>query len=174
MENDNDARKTIQRNNPTWRLSTPSDIDSITPRTVLEQANLIPREVDIIAGGPPCQPFSKSAYWTNGGIRGVQDPRSNALKTYLEIVRVALPKMVLLENVRDLAVRDGSVGAFGLLQAGFAEINRTRKTNYDLQVIHVNAAEYGVPQARHRVFLIASIDGRRIALPPAITRARRG
>jgi DNA (cytosine-5)-methyltransferase 1 len=45
-------------------------------------------------------------------------------------------------------------------------INHRQGTEYDLQVIHLNAADYGVPQIRERVFILASIDGRTLKVPP--------
>ena len=45
-------------------------------------------------------------------------------------------------------------------------INQRRGTNYDLQVLHINAASYGVPQIRERLFILASVDGRHIEMPP--------
>ena len=48
----------------------------------------------------------------------------------------------------------------------FDAINRRQGTEYDLQVIHLNAADYGVPQIRERVFILASIDGRTLKVPP--------
>ena len=68
IENDPDAKMTLKRNNLSWRLSIPDDIHEITLQQVLRQAGLRRREVDLLAGGPPCQPFSKSAYWANGGV----------------------------------------------------------------------------------------------------------
>lgn len=164
VEIERDARATIQKNRP-WVIAAPSDIHELSARKLLRQASLRSRAVDLIAGGPPCQPFSKAAYWANRGVRGVKDPRSKTLHAYLEMVKTVQPRVILLENVNDLTQRDHEVGALGMLEKGLEEINRARRTNYQLQELRINSAYYGVPQIRHRVFLIASIDGRKLDLP---------
>lgn len=165
-EIDEDARGTLRANRPTWMLAEPGDIHKVGPKEILDQAKLRPGDLTLLAGGPPCQPFSKSAYWANGGVRGLVDPRANTLRAYLEIVEAALPHVLLLENVSGLAKSGGNEGGLQLLQHKLHAINRRQGTQYELQVIHLNAAHYGVPQIRERVFILASINGRILTLPP--------
>jgi len=166
VENDADARETLRKNRPGWKLAEPGDIHRADPETFTSQAGLARGEVALLAGGPPCQPFSKSAYWSNGGSRGLKDPRSKTLHAFLDFVEVALPQVLLLENVKALA-SNGTDEALRLFQNELRRINRRHKTSYSLQAIILNAADYGVPQIRERVFLLASIDGQTISLPPA-------
>jgi DNA (cytosine-5)-methyltransferase 1 len=127
---------------------------------------LRPGEVTLLAGGPPCQPFSKSAHWSNGHTRGLRDPRTSSLRAYLAVVEAALPQVLLLENVKGLASSDKDVSGLGLLRTGLKRINRKHGTAYTLQAVHLNSAGYGVPQHRERVFILASIDGQTLTLPP--------
>src|SRR4051812_17634258 len=76
VESDEDARQTLSRNRPDWCLSNPGDIHALRAGDLLEQASLKRREAALLIGGPPCQPFSKSSYWTNGDAPRLADPRS--------------------------------------------------------------------------------------------------
>src|ERR1041384_2540268 len=166
VEVDEDARGTLNTNRPQWTLAEPGDIQKTNPGEILTQGGLRKGEVTLLAGGPPCQPFSKSAYWANGDTRGLRDPRANALKAYLKVVEAALPQVILLENVRGLVLNEKDLGGLELLRNGLRRINRRQGSRYKLQVVHLNAASYGVPQFRERVFILASIDGRAIRVPP--------
>lgn len=164
VEIDEDSRETLRQNRPRWSISEPGDIHSLEPASLLQQAQLKPGEVELLAGGPPCQPFSKSAYWANGDGQRLKDPRARTLDAYLNVVETTLPKALLLENVKGFAY-SGKDEALKLLQRRVGAINRVHKTNYKLETIHLNAADFGVPQHRERVFLVANIDGRPFELP---------
>lgn len=116
VEIDEDARRTLIANRPNWKLAEPGDIHRIEPDGLLAQADLRQGDVSLLAGGPPCQPFSKSAYWSNGGVRGLSDPRANTLCAYLKVVEAALPRVLLLENVKGLAPHGEDVGGWQLFQ----------------------------------------------------------
>jgi len=167
VENDADARETLKANRSGWHLSDPGDIHELSPGDLLSQADLDSGEVALLAGGPPCQPFSKSANWASKGTPGLLDPRASALDAYLKVVEAVLPRVLLLENVRGLASERNGAGALGLLRDGIRTINRIHGTDYDLQVLHANAADYGVPQQRERVLLMADVRGRKLVLPDA-------
>lgn len=165
VEVDEDSRATLKRNRPGWLLAEPGDVHALVPEEFLRQAGLKPRELRLLAGGPPCQPFSKSAYWSNGNGRRLHDPRAYTLRAYVRVVEAALPEVLLLENVKGLAYKDKDEG-IKLLRRELAAINRRHGTSYALQEIHLNSAAYGVPQMRERLFLVATIDGRSLRLPP--------
>jgi DNA (cytosine-5)-methyltransferase 1 len=86
------------------------------------------------------------------------------LHAYLRLVRTTLPKVLVLENVSGLAF-DGKDEGLKLMQSGLRKINADLSTRYLPQLLTINAADYGVPQLRERVFLLATIDGRQITLP---------
>lgn len=158
VEIDSDARATLRANRPAWPLSEPGDIHKIEPSDLLSQAGLRRKQLALLAGGPPCQPFSKSAYWSNGDGRRLEDPRAETLRAYLRVVEACLPRVLLLENVKGLAY-SGKDEGLRLLMRGITAINRRNGTRYAPQVFTLNAVDYGVPQLRERVFLIASVDG---------------
>jgi DNA (cytosine-5)-methyltransferase 1 len=164
VEIDVDARATLQRNRPDWTLATPGDIHKHKPRDLLALAGLKEEEVDLLVGGPPCQPFSKSGYWSAGDSKRLRDPRASTLRAFLDVVDAALPRAALLENVRGLTFSGKSEG-FRLLEQGFDRINRRRGTAYRPVAMHLNAAHYGVPQFRERVFLVAARSGDSISMP---------
>lgn len=165
VEIDADSRETLVSNRPKWKLAEPGDVHQLTPQQVMRQAGLKRRELTLLAGGPPCQPFSKSGYWVNGDAARLSDPRASTLGAYLALVEATLPEVVLLENVKGLAYDNKDEG-LQLLKDELTRINKEQKTQYRPSVIVLNAAEYGVPQTRERVFVIAHREGVVFEAPP--------
>lgn len=139
-------------------------IAEISSAMILKAARLFPGEADILIGGPPCQPFSKSGYWARGDSRRLSDPRADTLTEYLRVLRDTCPEAFLLENVPGFTYRGKSEG-IEALRAGVANINRDLGTNYVLEFRALNSADYGVPQLRERVFIIGSREGKRFKFP---------
>ncbi len=164
VEIDETAAQTVSRNRPGWSLAEPGDIHKLTPREALRQAGLRPRELVLLVGGPPCQPFSKAGYWVNGDSGRLKDSRSKTLNAYLDLVEYAQPRVLLLENVSGFAF-SGKDEGLRLFKAGLEKINKRKRTAYKPQVLHINAADYGVPQLRERVFVIAERSGNEFRLP---------
>lgn len=123
-----------------------------------------PGDADLLVGGPPCQPFSKSAYWVHGDTKRLADVRADTLTAYLRVLRDLQPRVFLLENVFGLAYK-GKDEALRLLQNTVEAINREVGTNYSFCWKVLNAANYGVPQVRERFFLIGARDGREFEFP---------
>jgi DNA (cytosine-5)-methyltransferase 1 len=140
------------------------DIRSVASKQLLKTAQLAPGEADILIGGPPCQPFSKNGYWANGDAPRLNDPNASTLTEYLRVVRDTRPKVLLLENVYGLAYAKKREGLDRILD-GIRRINKEAKTNYVAAWHVIDAANYGVPQRRERVFIIASRDGRLFDFP---------
>ena len=105
-------------------------------------------ELEMIAGGPPCQPFSKAAQWTLNGRAGVADPRTKSLSGMLDLVEKFLPHVLLIENVVGFA--RGSRSARFLLHQRLEQINSDHGTAYHLNIFELDAANYGVAQHRLR------------------------
>jgi len=162
VEMDDHAVQTV-RSNRDWPVLD-RDIHTVTARELLETAGLQEAEADVLIGGPPCQPFSKAGYWASGDSLRLDDPRAGTLAAYLRILRDTLPRAFLLENVPGLAYKGKSEG-LDLLERTIERINSERGTDYHLSIAQLNAAEYGVPQLRERVFVIGSRDGRAFQFP---------
>ena len=162
LELDKTACQTI-RLNRNWEVIE-DDISQVSSQTLLARAALKPCEADILIGGPPCQPFSKSSYWVRGDALRLDDPRADTLTGYLRVLRDTRPKAFLLENVYGLAYQGKDEGLRHLLE-GIVQINRETGTNYAVSWQVVNCADYGVPQIRERVFMIGSCDGKTFRFP---------
>lgn len=119
---------------------------------------------DVLVGGPPCQPFSKSAYWSKGDTLRLEDPRANTLDQYFRFVEDLLPNVFLLENVHGLNY-NGKEEGFQFIIERIKEINGRCGVHYVPSWSVLNAADYGVPQLRVRFFLIASRNGKRFHFP---------
>lgn len=124
-------------------------------------------EIDVIAGGPPCQGFSvtgriKIASLVRGGKRSgrskdprfIDDPRNYLYKTFVKFVRYYKPKIFVMENVPGMiSYKNGNI--VKQVIADFKKIGY-RKIKWNV----LNAADYGTPQKRKRVFFIGSISER--------------
>jgi DNA (cytosine-5)-methyltransferase 1 len=102
-------------------------------------------KADIIIGGPPCQPFSQIGYQ-----RGNRDPR-DGFPVFLDAVRRIQPKIAIIENVRGLLFRNKDY-----LRKAAREFEQL---GYTVHVNLLKANEYGVPQNRERVVVVASKVG---------------
>jgi DNA (cytosine-5)-methyltransferase 1 len=162
VEMDEEAVATLRRNRD-WPVLD-RDIHSITSKELLKAASLKEGEADVLIGGPPCQPFSKSGYWASGDTLRLEDPRAGTLEAYLRVLRDTLPQCFLLENVPGLIFRKKNEG-LELIQSLIDKINRERGTRYQVLVEPLNAADYGVPQVRKRVFIIGHREGREFTFP---------
>lgn len=132
--------------------------------SILKVGGLRAGSVDMLIGGPPCQPFSKSGWWKSGDSLRLDDPRARTLAGYLRVLHEVRPRAFLLENVEGLAF-GGKDEGLQLLLREIDGINRSVGTEYQPVVVTLNAANYGVPQTRTRVFVIASRDGRTFVKP---------
>lgn len=154
--------RTLRLNRP-WPVIE-GDIHNVTSKRLLKTAKLRRGSADVLIGGPPCQPFSKSGYWARGDAMRLGDTRADTLGAYLRVLRDVQPKTFLLENVYGLAYKGKSEGLDRIL-AGIAQINRDTGSKYEPVWQVIDAASYGVPQHRERVFIVASRDGKRFRFP---------
>lgn len=165
LEMDRDCCATLQASRPDWQVINRNILD-VPTEEILEVGKLRRGEVDLLVGGPPCQPFSKAGYWSKGDTLRLEDPRANTLSAYMRVVEEALPRAFLLENVGGLAF-EGKDEGLRLLLERIAQINQKTGSNYVPCTKVLSAAAYGVPQLRERVILIASREGTEFRFPEA-------
>ena len=122
------------------------DIKGSEYKTIIKTNN--PEKL-ILVGGPPCQPFSKAGYWqTHENRLGADDPR-NMIGNYLRLISDLKPNGFVLENVESILHPKNIHAVDDLVVA-------IEKFGYNYKICKVNAIEYGVPQKRKRVFIVAS------------------
>jgi DNA (cytosine-5)-methyltransferase 1 len=124
--------------------------------------------VDLVAGGVPCQPFSRAGRskirsLVDEGRRPATDPRASLWKSFIQIVTGLQPRAVLLENVPDLAVWNE-----GAVLAGLCE--SLQELGYSVDARLLNAFDYQVPQHRSRLILIATRPGVSFSWPAEVGR----
>ena len=164
VEVDGDARKTLQANRPDWPLARSGDIHDYTADALLDHFGIRGATVDLLAGGPPCQPFSKSRFWRTEDRASLSDPRARTLRAFLKVAYASLPRAVLIENVEGITYRNNRE-AVRFIERSFDTINAKSGTSYRVHYFNIDASHYGVPQSRRRTFLVASRDGRTFSLP---------
>ncbi len=110
-------------------------------------------DITLIAGGPPCQPFSRAGrsairHLVKEGKRDPIDERKDLWQVWLRIVLAVQPKAVMLENVPDLALGDD-------LRVVRSIVGKLEEAGYETHIDVVEAPELGVPQHRQRFILVA-------------------
>lgn len=138
--------QTYQKNHPNTTVFT-ADIRGLDANEVLKSLGIERGELDLIAGGPPCQGFS-----INAPIRTTLDERNHLFKEYLRFVYTFAPRAVLIENVPGLVSFEHGATLHAILDA-LAELG------YGADVRILGAPYYGVPQMRWRT-VVLGVRGR--------------
>ncbi|MBI3218018.1 MAG: DNA cytosine methyltransferase [Bacteroidetes bacterium] len=117
------------------------DITKLNRKAIEKKVGKILDNIDVIAGGPPCQGFSIQRRGSDDDIR------NNLVPEYIRLVMEFKPRFFLMENVGGLLSKRG---------APFLELVKKRcsKEGYFLHIAKLNALDYGLPQDRRRVFLV--------------------
>lgn len=135
---------TFRRNFPN-AVGLNADLVHFTPTELMTTLGIESGELDMLAGGPPCQGFSKNV---PRKLRFADDPNNLLVKRFLDYCERMKPKAILMENVAEF--RNGFSKRFS------DEINeRLNKAGYAVTSAVLNAAEYGIPQKRRRAFFWA-------------------
>ncbi|AFZ13147.1 DNA-cytosine methyltransferase [Crinalium epipsammum PCC 9333] len=129
-------------NFPFWSVLC-QDIASTTGKDIRIIPAIGNKEIDIVFGGPPCQGFSLM------GKRMLDDPRNSLAFHFIRLIGELQPKYFVLENVRGMAIGKHKKFIAEIIEE-FQKIGYLTKSDYQI----LNAAEYGVPQNRERLFLI--------------------
>ncbi len=157
VEMDKWACETLRHNRPEWN-PIQRDIHDVSSHDIKVVGGFDNDEPALLIGGPPCQPFSKAAYWSKGDTKRLDDSRADTLSAYLRVLRDLKPKAFLMENVFGITYK-GKDEAIVLLKNIINNINEEEGTNYNFNLGVINAADFGVPQVRERVFIIGSREG---------------
>lgn len=123
------------------------DILSVDYEQLLDVAGLDRKDVDLMHGGPPCTPFSKSGYWL-AYKRAGEDPKASLLDSYVEALGALRPRAFVMENVFALGYRNHNRLVLERFIAG------VRATGYSFDMQALIAADFGVPQLRQRLFCV--------------------
>ncbi|MFA5300632.1 MAG: DNA cytosine methyltransferase [Lutibacter sp.] len=155
LEKDAWAVETLNANNSEKHLIIQKDIRHFNSFDQILSA--CPFKPDIIIGGPPCQGFSIA-----GPNKDPKDPRNSLFKNFAQWVDVFKPKVSVMENVSGLLSRKNENGesVIDIITDTFKNIG------YKVIVWKLNAANYGVPQNRERIFIVGSKYDQVISPPP--------
>ncbi len=126
-----------------------ADVETVGPEQLRPAGHGRSWVPDLMAGGPPCQPFSSS-----GKMRSVEDPRGKLFEHFVRLAAGLRPKLILFENVRGLVTARGPSGEPGevlrMVKGAFEGIG------YATTFALLNAADYGAAQRRARCFMMAT------------------
>ena len=117
-----------------------ADVTKLTGAILIERAGVKEGELDLFAGGPPCQGFSKQKRGAHLG-----DERNRLVLEYVRLIKEITPKFFMLENVSMLGQKRGKI---------FIEAIEEELTNYILHPHFFNSADYGLAQTRERFIII--------------------
>lgn len=113
---------------------------------------------DVVIGGPPCQGFSIAG----PAKKDPKDPRNSLFVNFAQWISFLEPKAFVMENVKGLLARRNSDGqmVIDIIKNTFTDLG------YFVEIWVLNAAEYGVPQIRERIFIVGNKGGVELGPPP--------
>lgn len=177
IDSDPDATRTYRLNHPGMEEAAiiEGDAREVDTRKLVEL--LGGRRLDVLAGGPPCQGFSlvgnRVPHKAEDGqgqfgadYRVEEDERNHLFETMISFARALKPRYVVIENVPGL-------GSAEIREKSFAEFiaERLESVEYLVEVLKLEAADFGIPQKRHRYFILGVRYGE--AVPDVETLIRR-
>lgn len=138
--------QTYALNHPKTQVDS-RDIRQVDARRIRRQLGLKRGELDLVAGGPPCQGFS-----INAPKRSAADLRNHLFREYLRFVAEFQPRTVMIENVPGMVSFEGGNTLDAILES-------LKQLGYDADVRILYAPHYGVPQTRWRTIILGGRDG---------------
>ncbi|HEX8268478.1 MAG TPA: DNA cytosine methyltransferase [Flavobacterium sp.] len=138
---------------PSWLPQTKHDINDVI-HDYKKELQLLRGEIDLVAGGPPCQGFSTA------GRRLEGDYRNNLIKSYIKFIRVVQPKVIFFENVKGFTQKFDKNKIKGKVYSEYVtkalEYTSPKGTfqGYRVEGRLVDFSEFGVPQKRTRFILV--------------------
>jgi len=155
LEMDSWACDTLRYNHPGMIVLQQDIREFTTSATVRSVCQFRP---DIVIGGPPCQGFSVAG----PAKKDLKDPRNSLFINFAQWISFLEPKAFVMENVKGLLARKNTDGqkVIDIIKNTFVELG------YFVEVWLLNAAEYGVPQIRERIFIVGNKEDRALGPPP--------
>ncbi|MHC4183733.1 MAG: DNA (cytosine-5-)-methyltransferase, partial [Planctomycetota bacterium] len=141
LDNFEHALVTYKKNTPESEAISGDIMCESVKRSLYDKVENV--NIDIVIGGPPCQGYS------HAGWRIIDDPRNFLFKEFLTIVKEKKPLVFMMENVQGMMTINSGKTYASIIEC-FKEIG------YNVMGKVLNAAEFGVPQRRKRVFIIGS------------------
>lgn len=162
---DKNSYETVIKNLPSTNFIL-KDFAEVTKEEILAITGLEVGELDVLTGGPPCQPFS-----TAGRRQGLSDPRASPLREFIRAIKELRPRAFVMEEVpgllsarlqhipikdranRKLAPEEMKGSVFKIV------LEMLKSTGYQITYDILNAADYGTPQKRERLIVIGLREG---------------
>ncbi len=144
--------RSAKARNKQKRLILEMDIRELAPEQLMDELSLEPGELDLLFGGPPCQAFSQI-----GKQLSLEDERGMLLFEMVRFAQALRPKALMIEQVKGLLyAKDTNGRRGGALEKVLLPL---RQLGYSVTYKVLLAADYGVPQLRERVFIVALRGG---------------
>jgi len=136
---------------PDWLEKTQHDIDEVL-KSKNKELKKLRGQVDLVAGGPPCQGFSSA------GRREESDHRNELISSYINFIRLVQPKIIFFENVKGFTQRFEKNRSKGIKYSEFVQkaLRRSGKDfkGYEVYGELIDFSEFGIPQKRTRFILV--------------------
>lgn len=145
IDYDENSADTFRKNHPESNYIR-ADISQLKPENVAEKLDFNNKEIDVIVGGPPCQGFSIA------GNREMNDDRNKLFKDYIRHIKELRPRFVLMENVPGMLSMETPDGNPIIDEISKRFSNIGYRSKYKV----LKASNFGVPQSRKRVFVLAT------------------
>ena len=151
VEIDTACCETLQKNLPKTKVLN-ADVSKLSGQDLLTKSGLEFGKVDMLFGGPPCQSFSLA-----GNRAGLNDSRGRLVFDFVRLVKELAPKSFVMENVSAMASwQKGQV--IKEIEKEFSSKFSLNGQSFKYDVTHktLNAADFGVPQSRKRIFIVGN------------------
>lgn len=153
---DNDPKSILTHQYNFAGLALRTDLGDPSARRDLVRLLQKAPQIDLVVGGPPCQPFSRAGLskirsLVRDGVRDENDERRELWQVFLDVALKLKPRAVLMENVPDMALGDN-------YRAVRTMVDRLERNGYYTDLRLVDAWNFGVPQHRKRLILLARND----------------
>jgi len=151
VEFDKSCCETLLKNNPNLNVLH-GDISNFTTKEILKTGELEVTEPALVIGGPPCQSFSLA-----GKRMGMDDSRGKLVLEFIRVVRESLPKVFVMENVKGMVNWEKGKAIEAIMnEISEPIVFKNKQYSYNVNIAVLNAADYGAPQLRERVFLVGN------------------